>query len=369
MKKTRQFYLLLLLIVQILFNGMKQKCFGQTSLISKNDSIAESLAVSGFIDVYYTYDINKPDSHIRQPFLYNHNRHNEFNLNLGVIKASYEKSRVRANLALQAGTYAEDNYSAEEGLLKHIFEANVGVSLTDDLWLDGGIFASHIGFESAISIDNPTLTRSLLAENSPYFLSGAKLTYNPGQNWTWVLLVANGWQRIARIDGNQTPAYGTQVNFHPSKNLEVNWSTFVGNDAPDSVKQMRYFNNLYLKWKATENIQLLAGYDIGIQEERDSGVNNWWSGVLIGRVLVREDFFVATRVEYYSDQSGIIVNYDAPSDFDVLGLSVNFDYLVMKNAMIRVEGRRLSSNDRLFRKSSKFTDNNYFITASMAVSF
>jgi hypothetical protein len=49
------------------------------------------------------------------------------------------------------------------------------------LWLDAGIFGSHMGFESALSIDNPTLTKSFVAENSPYYWSGAKLTYHIGE--------------------------------------------------------------------------------------------------------------------------------------------------------------------------------------------
>ncbi len=36
---------------------------------------------------------------------------------------------------------------------------------------------SHIGFESAVGSDCWNLTRSILAENSPYFESGIKLNY------------------------------------------------------------------------------------------------------------------------------------------------------------------------------------------------
>jgi hypothetical protein len=161
------------------------------------------LRLAGFLEVFYAYDFNKPQGNSRQPFLYNHNRHNEFNLNLGYVKLGLEHTKYRANLALHAGTFVNDNYAAEPGVLKHVFEANVGLSLNkaNNLWLDAGIFASHIGFESAVSIDNWTLTRSLLAENSPYFLSGAKLTFTPNSKWTVAALVCNGWQRIQRVQG------------------------------------------------------------------------------------------------------------------------------------------------------------------------
>jgi hypothetical protein len=57
----------------------------------------------------------------------------------------------------------------------------MGVSLNADnnLWLDVGLFPLNLGFESALSIDNMTLTRSLAAESSLYVLTVAQLTYNP----------------------------------------------------------------------------------------------------------------------------------------------------------------------------------------------
>ena len=62
----------------------------------------------------------------RQAFLYNHNRHNEFNVNLGLLRLAVAHAKYRANVALQTGTYANDNYAAEPGLLKAIFEAKCG---------------------------------------------------------------------------------------------------------------------------------------------------------------------------------------------------------------------------------------------------
>lgn len=232
------------------FNAVLILCIVSFNLSAQVDSTWQQkpqLAIEGFVDVFYVYDFNQPESITRQPFLFNHNRHNEFNLNLGLIKLALKHTKYRANFAMHTGTYANDNYAAEPGLLKNIFEANVGVSLNrrNNLWLDAGIFPSHIGFESAISADNMTLTRSMLAENSPYFLTGAKLTYNPNDHWEIAGLIVNGWQRIQRLPGNSIPSFGTQVTFTPTQKTTLNWSTFIGTDDPDTTRRMRYFNNLY----------------------------------------------------------------------------------------------------------------------------
>ena len=238
-----------------------------------------TLTFSGFTDVFYIYDMNQPQGDYRQPFLFNHNRHNEFNLNLGMFKLGLENAKYRANIAMQTGTYANDNYAAEPGLLKNIFEANIGISLNqkNNLWLDAGILPSHIGFESAISMDNMTLTRSLSAENSPYFLTGAKLCYNPSEKWEIAGLIVNGWQRIKRLEGNSLQSFGTQVNFSPTNKTTINWSTFIGTDNPDITRRIRYFNNLFGQFQLTEKLGLIVGADIGAQQEtKGSSIYNIW---------------------------------------------------------------------------------------------
>lgn len=329
--------------------------------------------ISGFADVFYVYDFNEPKGTERQPFLFNHNRHNEFNLNLGLVKLDVNHSKYRANFALQTGTYANDNYAAEPGLLKNIFEANIGISLNkkNNLWLDAGILPSHIGFESAISMDNMTLTRSLLAENSPYYLTGAKLTFSPNDQWEIAGLIVNGWQRIQRLEGNSLLSFGTQVNYNPNDNVLLNWSTFIGTDDPDTTRRMRYFNNFYGQFQLTEKLSLLAGFDMGIQQRtKSSSVYDFWlSPVIIGQYIINETWKTAIRAEYYQDETGIIIPTESVNGFQTAGLSLNIDYSPSPNIVGRMEGRWLNSRDNVFETKSNMTNHNFIIGASIAIKF
>lgn len=331
------------------------------------------LKVSGFADVFYVYDLNQPEGAERQAFLFNHNRHNEFNLNLGLLQFQVDHSKYRGNFALQTGTYANDNYAAEPGVLKNIFEANVGISLNDNnsLWLDAGIFSSHLGFESAISMDNFTLTRSLSAESSPYFLSGAKLTYEPNEKWSLVGLVVNGWQRIQRLQGNSLPSFGTQISYSPSKNTTLNWSTFIGTDDPDETRRMRYFNNVYGQFKLSEKFALIAGFDVGAQqiEKNSSNYNFWLTPTLIGQYSINDVWKTAIRVEYYQDETGIIIPTGTLNGFQTTGVSLNFDYSPSQNIVCRLEGRWMSSVDEVFKTESNTSNTNLIVAASMAIKF
>lgn len=329
--------------------------------------------ISGFADVFYVFDFNQPQGTERQSFLFNHNRHNEFNLNLGLISFALEQKKYRANIVLQTGTYANDNYAAEPGVLKNIFEANIGVSLNrkNNLWLDAGVMPSHIGFESAISMDNMTLTRSLLAENSPYFLTGIKLTYNPNIQWEIAGLIVNGWQRIQRLEGNSLPSFGTQVNFRPTEKITLNWSTFIGTDDPDAVRRMRYFNNFYGQFQLTNEIEVITGFDIGAQQgiKGSSHYDLWFSPVIIGQITLNKNWKTAFRAEYYQDGTGIIIPTSTLNGFRTTGLSINLDYSPIPKIAWRLEGRWLNSKDNIFETSTNPTNNNFIIGTSIAISF
>lgn len=332
------------------------------------------LTFSGYIETYYSYDFGNPDNHLRPGFVYSHNKHNELNLNLGLAKVNYAKDNVRGNLAIMVGTYAQYNLAAEQDLLKNVYEANIGVKISSkhNLWIDAGIMPSHIGFESAIGKDCQTLTRSILADNSPYYEAGAKIGYtSKSEKWYLAAMYLNGWQRIQKIDGNQTPAFGTQITYKPSVKTALNWSTYVGNEQPDNDRKWRYFNNFYGQFKLSDKTNLTAGFDIGAQQTLNgsSDYDVWYSPVLILQYKPTAKIQLAARGEYYDDEKGVIIASGTPNGFKTYGFSANFDYLVSDNVLFRIEARNLTSKDEVFLKNGNPTDANTFLTTSLAISF
>lgn len=335
-----------------------------------------TLELSAYIEAYYLYDINNPASGNRPSFIYSHNRHNEFNVNLTYIKLNYSAARLRANLAIMAGTYSNANLSSEPGVLKNIFEANAGINLSKkkQVWLDAGIFASHIGFESAVGKDCWNLTRSILADNSPYYESGVKLTYT-SDNGKFLAsgLVLNGWQRIQKVQGNSLPSFGWQIQGKPNDKILINSSSFIGTDKPDSTRQMRYFHNLYAIFTPTDKVGITLGFDIGAEQKAKASkqYNLWYSPVLIVRYAPIEKLAIAARVEYYSDRNGVIVYTGTPNGFETFGYSLNLDVIPFANAMIRMGGRLFQSRqDETFEKrNGSFTKLSPTVGFSFAYAF
>ncbi|MDN4011293.1 porin [Chryseobacterium gambrini] len=332
------------------------------------------LKISAYAELFYTYDFNEPSGGNRQSFLYSYNRHNEVNLNLGFIKANYENDRMRANLALMAGTYAQDNLAVEQDALKYVNEANIGIKIskTKNLWIDAGIMPSHIGWESAIGKDNVNLTRSLAAENSPYFETGAKVSYT-SDNGKWFLsgLVLNGWQRIAKAEGNKSLSFGHQIIFKPNDKITLNSSSFIGNDKPQDDKRMRYFHDLYGNFQLTDHFSTTLGFDVGAEqnEKGSESYNLWYSPNVLMKYQFDNQWSFAGRVEYFSDKNGVIIATETPNGFQTFGYSLNVDYQILKNVVFRTEARGFTSKDAIFVKNDNFRKGNFFITTSLAAWF
>ncbi len=307
--------------------------------------------------------------------LYSHDRQNEFTVNQGLIGMRYQDDKVRGAIGLHAGSYVTANYAAEDQVFKHIFEAYAGFRPFEKAWLDAGVFGSHIGFESAISKDNWTLTRSLMAENSPYYESGVRFTYEVDPKLTLTGLVLNGWQNIR--ENNQTKAIGTQIQWKPTDKLLVNSSAFYGNEQPqDSARRRRYFHDFYVSYAATDRLSVAGVFDVGKQERAQDGRKDdtWHTGALFLRYKLADKWTTTLRGEYYYAQRGVIINSFTPTtgsaNYEVKGASLNFDYAPTSNVLFRIEGRVLDAEDQIFLQKDGNTSDSYGnITSSIAISF
>ncbi len=333
------------------------------------ESKALKLSFSGYLETYYAYDFNQSEAQAKLPFMYNYNRHNEFNLNIGLLRAKVEYDNTYASLAVHSGTYVDDNYANEN--TKILSEAFIGLYLDKERksTLEVGILPSYIGFETATSASNLNLTRSLLAENSPYFMTGVKYTFKPNDKWQFSGLMTNGWQRINKPDKNVSPALGSQMVYKPSDKSTFNWSTFLGKELYNDEWGMRYFSNLYWDKQWTSKWRTILGFDAGMQTDVTNNDDRlfWMSPVIIAQYTLSPKWQSAFRVEYYQDKDNVIIAGD--NEFKTLGLSLNVDYLLNDKVKIRTEGRYLNSEKKIFVSDSFLVNEDFYISSSLCFEF
>ncbi len=323
---------------------------GSTQDTTRTDTTA-SIRFSGYAEVYYTYDLGQPGNNERPDFLYNHKRHNEITANFLLLRAVYEREGVRGAAGLMAGTYVQYNLAHEPLALRNIYEARVGMRLAKrrELWIDAGIFPSHLGFETVIGMDNMTLTRSLVAENSPYYEAGVMLSYHPNDRWMLAGLILNGWQRIQRVPGQTRPAFGTQVRYDDQAGTVLNWSTFFGYIGADELNRWRYYNNLYGTYNSG-TFGATLGFDFGVQRSVPTifaanvdGVEGWFTVVGIFRQRFAERWWGIMRIEYFGDDGAVI------GGRSLAGLSLGTDLRINDRAAWRLETRGFGSAAETFR--------------------
>lgn len=364
---------------------MKNLAIATFILSVSSFSLAEEskhhISWGGFVDTQYAFDFNSPPNGDRA-FSTQPARSNEFNLNLGYLDVNIDAQKLRGRFALQGGTSVQSNYSGEPQrgsvsgpeLSRHIQEARLGYKISDKTWVDAGIFFAHVGAETWISRDNIVLTRSLVADYSPYYLSGVKLTHTASDSLTLQFLVINGWQNIS--ENNTDKNIGTGIEYSWDR-FSVVYNTLIGNEVSPNLNglprdsEFRHYHNLILRSKNAENFEWAAEFDIGFQEKPESSNSSQWFGVsLMGRYKISEDQKVSLRFEHFNDPDQVILVTNRPESFNAWGGSLGFDQILEHGLSWRNELRYLRADADVFPKNtSDFSKENLTLTTSLALSF
>jgi hypothetical protein len=340
----------------------------------------------GFVDSYYAWDFGRPPSFDRSfaggtTFTTQPARHNEFNVNLAFIEAKVDGSRVHGRLALQAGTSVQSNYAGEAAngsvsgpsLARHIQEAFGGVKLGEKLWVDGGVFFSHMGMESWASRDNPTYTRSLVAEYSPYYSSGVRFIWQASSKLTAHLHVVNGWQNIS--ENNSGKGAGVRLDIAPSSSTAISYYNFFTDEAGNRLRTFNGIGAKYTQGRAT----LLGQLDIGTQgkSSEDGGTASWSGFTAIAHFQVAPAVAISGRVERYGDKNQVIIatgnmGEDVPNGpFKANGGSIGLDVSPQTRVLWRTELRGFTNSNPIFPDGNNGArkKNDGFVVSSIALTF
>ena len=316
---------------------------------------APRITISGFVDAYYAYDANTPAT-LDRAFTTQAARHNEFNVNLAFIDATVTAPRVRGRFAAQFGTSVQANYAAEPRLgtlsgpdvSRYIQEAFAGYRVAPAVWVDAGIFFSPFGSENWISRDNWTYTRSLIADNSPYYEAGVRASWQATPALGVQLHVINGWQNVSETNGSK--ALGVRLDYVPSPRLALAYDGFLGNEAPDSAaRRLRAWQEGIVTLRLARQWQLRGTIDYGTQRRTDSAGTSPWRGfAALARYEHSPRLAAAARIEGYSDPEQVIVTTGRDVGLRATGSSLTVDVTPEPHLTWRTEARLLRARDAIF---------------------
>ena len=311
--------------------------------VAASPPAAPTLKWDGVVDVYADAGSPRAPGGIR-PWLTQPRDDRSFALNLAAVGATWTAERVRARVSVQSGTSVVANYAgeADPAGVRMIEEGYVGVRPSSGVWVDAGIFSSAIGMESWRTTENPTYTRSLTADYTPYYSAGVRAQWHAGPALVLRVDVLNGWQRIG--ENNDAKALSLRADWSPRPTLLLGGSGFVGNERPRGTAPVaRTFGQLYARFGAPDRTALWCTADVGGEGGRHLG-----SVTAILRHPVSDRVAANLRGEYYADPHQVIFETGTPSGIAGLGISAGIDVAFAPGVQWRTEGRWIAADARIF---------------------
>jgi hypothetical protein len=331
---------IILLLTIVMSQGISAQGF---HVVSSRDS-ARKFTLSGFADLYMGYQLGGKKQ--KEDFYYNHKVNNRLRTNLLLIKCSYESPRFHAVLGLMTGDYSKYNLAAEPNWAKPLNEAYLGVRLSkhQNIWWDAGVYSSFLGIESSVSSDCPTLTRSIVAENSPYYLSGTRLLYtSKNTKHEAGLHVLNGWQRIGWDPKIKRPSFGAHYKYRCRENLSLMYGVFYGSVYPDSLGIQRLYHHVNANWKKGK-WELWGTLDLGTE----SG-SLWGAAQVMGQCTLSPRWSLTQRLEVYYDPDNRCARVGANKETIIGGYALGGNFNLGKNILIRLEPKILLASEEILK--------------------
>src|SRR6185295_2400030 len=252
------------------------------TLQSAQPSAASPIAwqYGAFVDVGRLFSSTSPSNHLFRnrgttP------RVDKWDLNMTgayLKKAPSESSRWGVELTGQEGRDSElfgfsataPNLAGADWLL-HLGPTNVSylAPVGKGLTVQGGIFASLIGYDGLYAKDNLNYTRPWTGDYTPYFMLGVNASYPVTSRLTATGVVLNGYWHLAHA--NDVPSVGGQLAYKATDQVTVKETILYGPHQTDTALRFwRFFSDSIVERK-TGTVTAAFEYQIGTESVAPAG--------------------------------------------------------------------------------------------------
>ncbi len=335
-----------------------------------------TISLSGYISCYYGVYSDTSNATGFQKFPTSAPKTETFSLNIVQLSAAYTSRNVRGIFTFHYGDIPHCAWSNEYNLIQ---EANIGMRIAKKLWVDAGLFRTHIGLESIQPRENITYSVATTTYYEPYFLSGAKLTWNASSKLTLQANVFNSFNTFHETNKNK--AFGLAALYEFSPKLSITFNTIHCDESPvyATLKQPRIYNNLYLVYKS-KRIDLGAEANFGTQQHTKLSDSTqsaiMYSALLAVKLKITPKQAVYSRVEYFYDPDEILTGpvqngHHQLVGINLLGITAGMEVKPIINSYFRIEGRYLqtTSDEDIFLLNGRSSHQRWEIITGIGVWF
>lgn len=331
-----------------------------------------TLSLDFYADTYYSVFTDKSPGY--QKYTTVSPLSNTIGLNVLQIGLDYSSKNIRSKGILHFGDIMNATWSSYAPFVQ---EANVGVHLYKDWWLDVGMFATHIGTESFLPKNNDLSSTTVATYNEPFYQGGAKLSYEGSEKYDLQFWVVNGYNLF--LDNNSAKSVGLLFTYNFSKSLSLTYTNLFGRESTDGAKkQFRTYHNVYMNGQLTKKFKLTLGADVGTQTNSSLNSANssatMFNALAILRYQITPKLSMTGRYEIFRDENGFISGFPiaiSSKGLELDGYTLGMEYKPNKNSYIRAETRYISmANDlKPFLSDNNFIGNRTEFLVTMGTYF
>lgn len=340
-----------------------------------------SVQISGFVDVYYSYNLNTPNIRGNGPAAVSNfdSASNATSLNLAEIvfsKAPEGGAGFRVDLDFGPTTdfvhcgAATCPSATAESTFKNIQQAYITWGTPGKLTVDVGKFVTHMGAEVIETKDNWNYSRGILFAGAiPYYHGGVRVNTSLSDTLSVNGFMYNGWNNVFETDNSKT--YGLQVGFTGIKAIPV-WFNWIGPEEGTGFKE-RQVSELIVGFNPSDTLSFMLDYNKGEQDKTAGGTTKW-SGYAAYAKWSMEPCALAIRYEDVDDDDGFIFgstdnNGVAFTKNSVQELTLTVEHKVGKDLLTRVEYRRDMADQKIFFDKGTAVDSQDRVTAGFVYMF
>lgn len=320
--------------------------------------------LSGYIDGYYSFNFNRPNTsdpssgydQINQ--LYNFNdKTDQFELSAAKLTLNHSPDPVGARVDFIYGrtneliNNAATNSNSSDGQLPYLEQAYLSLSppKAKGFDLDFGKFVTSAGAEVIEAKDNWNYSRSLLFVNAiPYWHFGARTSMPLSKTETIGFQLVNGWNNVSKTNGGVTGAI-TSALVKPKYTWDVNY--YVGPENPNTTNGLRNLIDTTLLLTPPGKFNAYINYDYGsnrdaVEAQGDTKLHTWQGVAFAGHEQVNGKTALTGRFEYFTDPDG----FQTGMGQHLYEFTGTYEYKWVEGMLMRIEYRGDFSNVQYFHK-------------------
>jgi len=330
--------------------------------------------VSGFIDGYYSFNFNRPnttDEYDQINQLYNFNdKTDQFELSAAKLTLNHDPDPVGAHVDFiygrtndlintnTSGNTTAPTYVASE--LPYLEQAFLSLKppKAKGFELDFGKFVTSAGAEVIEAKDNWNYSRSLLFVNAiPYWHFGARTSMPVSKTETIGFQLFNGWNNVSKSNGGVSGAF-TSALVKPKATWDLNY--LVGPENYASTSGLRNLIDTTLLLTPPGKVNAYINFDYGLNQDSvvtagsgegtytygDNKLHDWWGTAGAVHIQASGKNAIAMRGEYFSDPDG----FQTGTAQNLVEGTFTYEYKWVEGMLMRVEYRCDASNKNFFNK-------------------